>query len=346
MWVVIGHQKETSYLRLNLKREALVHAYLFIGPPQVGKFTLARSLAQSLNCRAGDAPCGKCEDCRKIAAGLHADVQIIRVLSAGESADGKPKTEIGIEQVRQVQHWASLPPYEGLYRVFIIDGAEQMSLEAANCLLKVLEEPQQRVVFILLSAEPERLPVTVISRCQCLELRPVSPVLIERALVEGGVASARAGLLSRLCHGAPGMAFAAAADETWLEKRQAAMEQMLDIIGSDYARRFDYAARLSGLFSQRRPELEAALEQWLDLWRDLLLVRAGAPGAIINLDYLDEMENLAGTLTLEEIGCFLSLLRKSRRNLRRNVNPQLALEVLMLEMPRVRPEGAGTGKEK
>jgi DNA polymerase-3 subunit delta' len=304
-------------------------------------------MAQSLNCRGADAPCGECESCRKIAAGLHADVQVIHVLAAGESADGKARTEISIEQVRQIQHWANLPPYEGLYRVFIFDGAEQMSLEAANCLLKVLEEPPERVVFILLSAEPERLPETVVSRCQCLELRPVSPALIEEALLEAGLTCERARLLSRLCHGAPGTAFAAASDEGWMDERQSGMQQMLDIIGSDYAARFDYAARLPGLSGQRRAELENVLERWLDLWRDLLLVKAGAPGVITNTDYLDKMEELVGGLELEEIKRFLSLLRKSRRNLRRNVNAQLVMEVLMLEMPRsLRLAGSGIGKEK
>ncbi len=347
MWAVTGHQRETAYLKLDLRRESPVHAYLFSGPAHVGKDTLARALAQSLNCRSADAPCGKCDSCRKIAAGSHADVQVIRVLAAAESADGKAKTEIGIEQVRQVQHWASLPPFEGSRRVFIIDGAEQMSLEAANCLLKVLEEPPDGVVFILLSAEPERLPGTVISRCQCLELRPVSPALVEEALLERGLVPERARLLSRLCHGAPGLAFTAASDDAWMDTRHMMMQQMMEVIGSGYAARFDYAARLSALSSQRRAEVEAIFEQWFDLWRDLLLIRAGLPGAAANLDYLDDMENLAGALTLEEIERFLSLLRKSRRHLRRNVNAQLALEVLMLEMPRgVRPAGAGIGKEK
>jgi len=137
----------------------------------------------------------------KIGSLAHPDVQIIKLLSADETEDGRARSEITIEQIRDVRHWASLPPYEGTYRVFIINPAELLSLEAANCLLKTLEEPLKNTLFLLLTAEPDHLPETIISRCQRIELRAVAAQTIEASLAARGVESQTAKLLSLLSHG-------------------------------------------------------------------------------------------------------------------------------------------------
>ena len=114
-----------------------------------------------------------CASCQKIASAKHADIQIVGLTKSEDSAEARSRTEIGIDQIRELQHSSSLPPFEGKYKVFIIDGAEFLSSEAANCLLKTLEEPFDRVVFILLTTSDRLLPATVVSRCQRLELVPL-----------------------------------------------------------------------------------------------------------------------------------------------------------------------------
>ncbi|MDD5081898.1 MAG: AAA family ATPase, partial [Dehalococcoidales bacterium] len=168
MWPVVGQARVVDLLKRSLERRAVAHAYLLVGPPHVGKMTLALTLAQALNCEATAPPCGQCSSCQKVVSAKHADVQVINLISSLEPGETKPQAEISIDQIRQMQHSASLPPFEGRCKVFIIEGAEHLSDEAANCLLKTLEEPVGRVVFILLTTSERLLPATVVSRCQRL----------------------------------------------------------------------------------------------------------------------------------------------------------------------------------
>ncbi len=114
MWQVVGQARAVSLLKRNLERKAVAHAYLFVGPPHVGKMTLALNLAQALNCEAAEPPCGECLSCQKIASAKHADVQIIGLTTDGDSVEAKSRAEISIDQIRQMQHSASLPPFEGI----------------------------------------------------------------------------------------------------------------------------------------------------------------------------------------------------------------------------------------
>ncbi len=206
MWQVVGQAKAVNLLQRSLENGRLAHAYLFVGPRHVGKMTLALNLAQALNCQEEERPCGSCRSCSRIALGHHPDVQ---VLGRNHSADA-PKKEIGIDQMREIQHAASLRPYEGSYRVFIIDGAEHLSEEAANSLLKTLEEPAADVVFLLLTTDEGLLPSTIVSRCQKIELPPIPTKTIEQALIEHwGATEERARGLARMCHGGLGWAISA-----------------------------------------------------------------------------------------------------------------------------------------
>src|SRR5512139_2236985 len=127
MWQTLGQPKMIELLERGLANSSLSHAYLLAGPAQVGKMTLAFDLAMALNCLAEvpARPCGVCPACQKIAAGKHADVELIQVLDASQSEDGKAKTEIGSEQIKRMIHSSYLPPFEGRFRVFILNDAAQ-----------------------------------------------------------------------------------------------------------------------------------------------------------------------------------------------------------------------------
>jgi DNA polymerase-3 subunit delta' len=331
VWQIIGQSNIVSLLQGALEKGALAHAYLFIGPTHVGKMTLALELAKALNCDAEDRPCGGCVPCQKIAAGGHADVQVIGLTQNDDSAEAKL---IGIDQVKDMQHSASLPPFEGKYKVFIIDGAEFLSSEAANCLLKTLEEPVGSVIFILLTANDGLLPATVISRCQRLEMRPLAAAEVEAVLAErGNIAPERNRLLARLCHGCPGWALAAATDDSLLKRREEEMNRLNGIVAADYEERFAFVAQLTAQFTQNRTRVHELLDIWLDYWRDLLLVKAGCPDIVTNIDYMDRLNEMAQEYTLAQVRAFIASIEAAGKQLRQNANPRLALEVLMLDVP-------------
>jgi DNA polymerase-3 subunit delta' len=298
-----------------------------IGPPHVGKMTLALNLAQALNCQAADPPCGLCDSCQKIAAGRHADVQIIG-LNSGDSV------EIGIDQIRQMQHSSNLPPFEGRYKVFIIDHAELMSTEAANCLLKTLEEPAAGVIFILLTTSDAVLPATVVSRCQRLELPPLPTSQVEDVLSQRwGVEQQRAGLLARLCHGCLGWAVSAAFDDSLLQRRAERVEGLLNILSGDYEARFNYVTQLVAWFSQSRGRVQEILDLWLDWWRDLLLVKLGSSSGVTNIDHEAMLVDMARGYHLAQIRAVINGIQATGEQLRQNANPRLVFEVLMLSIP-------------
>jgi len=333
MWQVVGQNRAVSLLQRSLERGALAHAYLFVGPRHVGKMTLALNLAQALNCQAAEPPCAVCASCQKIALAKHADVQIIGLVNDANSAEAKPRVEIGIDQIRQMEHSSSLPPFEGKYKVFIIDGAELLSIEAANCLLKTLEEPVGRVIFILLTTNERLLPATVISRCQRLELPPLAATEVEAALNKRGVEPQKAKLMARLSRGCLGWALSAAVDDG-LQQRAEMMDRLLDIINADYEERFAYAAQLVAQFNKSRGLVQEILDLWLDWWRDLLLVKVGGSDTTTNIDRLPTLVEMVRGYNLAQIRAFINSIQAAGEQLRQNANPRLVLEVLMLEIPR------------
>jgi len=326
MWQVIGQDKILSLLDYSLKINAVAHAYLIVGPRYVGKGTLAFNLAQALNCDGPELPCGQCRSCQRILERKHADVTPVGLDS---------KTEIGIDDIRYLQRIANLPPYEGKYKVFIIDGAEYLSTEAANSLLKILEEPPQNVVWLLLAAEDGHLLPTIISRCQRLELKPVPSEQVQEALVNSyNVETNRAKLLAQLCRGRLGWALSALANDDILEQRSQRIDRMVSLLTASLSQRFAYAQELASQFSQNRRTGAEIMEDWLDWWRDLMLIKGSCQETIVNVDYQTALEEQARGLSLSEINGFLTDLCLLQEEISRNVNPRLVLEWLMLNLPR------------
>jgi DNA polymerase-3 subunit delta' len=333
MWQVIGQGKAVSLLRSGLAQGSLSHAYLFTGPPHVGKMTLATHLAQALNCESSGAPCGQCRSCEKIASGNHADVQVVAV---GGGRDGeKAHKEIGIDRIREMQHQAHLPPFEGRHKVFIIDGAEALSPEASNSLLKTLEEPVGRILFILLSTDEKLLPETVVSRCQHLKLAPVSVKEVETYLRERmSVPAEEVKLISHLSRGLPGWAIGASQDEGLLQERTDMAEELLGLIDADYENRFTFAAELARDFARDSSSVKDVFELMLEIWRDILLSKVGCKENIVNINLESELTGLASYLSLEQIRDFIEGIQAAEVGLSQNASPRLVFEVLMLNMPR------------
>ena len=334
MWRTIGHDRALSVLRRGLSEGRLSHAYLLAGPRQVGKMTLAKELAQALNCTGEERPCGECNQCSRIARGLHADVQVVGV-DSNAPGDGRSRVAISIEQVREVQREAALKPFEGRHRVFIFDGAEHLSEEAANSLLKTLEEPPDQVALVLLASDSGALVPTVVSRCQLLELRPVPRPLISRNLVSRHDADpARADEIARLSEGRPGWAFEAATDLALVAERSERLEAIEGTVEGGLEERFDYAANLAFSFARNRDLARQELALWLAWWRDVMLVKERAPNLVTHVSRIEILERWAAAFSSRQVAQAISTVLDTIDHLELNVNPRLALEEMVLAIPR------------
>jgi len=326
MWEVVGHETAISLLKYSLASEHIAHAYLLTGPPQIGKTTLATNLAQALNCLSEHRPCGECSVCQRIARHVHPDVRLIE--PEGDS--------IKIEQVRTMQREVALSPYEGRRRVYILCQFENATREAANCLLKTLEEPPDYVVLVLTAHEADLLLPTIVSRCQVLPLRPLPVSQVVQALRERwGVDEEQALLLGKLSSGRIGWAVTAYRDSEILARRGRHLAALQEITQRGRLDRLRYAQQLS-----RRPEgIPEVLDLWLSWWRDLLLLHAQCPENIVNVDQEPTLHEQAGRYSTEQIKDFIRSIRTTQQQLRQNVNAQLALEVLFLGLPLTRAGG-------
>lgn len=318
-WPVVGHDWAVEILSRSVANGRVAHAYLFSGPPQIGKTTLGKVLAQAVNCSGEAPPCGVCSSCRRISTGTHPDVRIIQ-------AEG---TSIKIDQIRDLQREAALSPVEGRRRVYIIRQIELATTEAANCLLKTLEEPPARVILILTTSDRDVLLPTIVSRCQVLSLHPLPIERVQAVLIERGVEEQQAHLLARLSAGRLGWALDVVKDPQALQRRQQRLDEMTALAVQGRTERFAYVAELS-----RNPEeTRQTLDLWLSWWRDLLLLLSGSSIEITNLDRAAELEKASRHYILSQVHSTIIALREAAWQLEHNANPRLVLENLMLHWP-------------
>ena len=320
MWSVVGHDWTVRMLQHCVSRDRIGHAYLLTGPAQIGKTTLAMNFAQALNCTGDDRPCGHCTSCRKIADGNHPDVQII------EGINGSIK----IEQIRQLQSVVALSPNESPWRVCILLNMDQATPEAANCLLKTLEEPPGRVVLILTAASSHSLLPTLVSRCQHLPLRALSNDKIEQALCETWqVQPDEAHALAQWSRGRIGWAVSALQDRSLLDHRAQFLTALVRALPAHRFERMRYAEQLSS----HKEDISTALDVWRSWWRDLLMIKLGEDELVVNTDQLDNLRIWEGRYNTGQILAFLKELNGASRVMEQDANARLALEALFLKLP-------------
>ena len=342
-WGLTGHEAAILELDRGLKADRLSHAYLITGPAHVGKMALSIRLAQAVNCLSPqDAPCLQCSSCRRIGLGQHPDVLVVE---PGSTEEGRARRDIGIDDVRALQHTATLNPYEGNSRVFILNGAELLSEEASNSLLKLLEEPPPRSLMLLLTSAADGLLSTIRSRCRRIELRPAPVVDITKLLQQQeDLPPDEAEKVARLSLGCPGWAIEAARDPSILDERTEEAGRILQLVYGGMEQRFAYSGELAGIFFRERDAAKEQLYLWLRWWRDLLLVKEGVPQYAADSDYLTQQEELAEKLSTAQIVGFLQTMDRTLDALDANANARIALDVLMLKLP-VPPSAAPRASE-
>jgi len=316
-----GQDAALQVLRRSIAAGKLAQAYLFGGPAGVGKASAARALAGALNCL--DAPgegCSSCASCRKIDADLHPDLMTL-------VPDG---ASIKVDQVRALEEHLGFAPHEGRWRVVVIDGAELMNPNAGNALLKSVEEPRPRTLFVLCAAATHRVIPTLVSRCQRVRFLPLAEAVIQRILEARQVGDpASRETAAALAGGSAGRALALLGSEQ-VEAIRATLEGLLAAARSDDAVGLFQAATASG---KDRLELQGALDSLRIWFRDQLLVAEGLDtGRLINRDLPEAARSEARSLGPRALFQRLRAVDDAQAALGRNVNTTLALEHLVLRL--------------
>jgi DNA polymerase-3 subunit delta' len=341
---ILGQERAVSLLRRAWVGERLAQAYCFHGPAGAGKRRTALALAQAVNCLAektggaGGAiqdACGACLACRKIASGIHPDVTLVRP---------EDKTVITIDQIRTVAMRASLHPYEGKSKVFILDPADLLQEPAANALLKTLEEPTQRTLFVLVTASPDALLPTLLSRCQGVRFDRLGEGSLRAVLEEHGRPPEEAAAAAALADGSAERALALDLEEV-RATRQRVVQHVWGALGSPVS-----ALTCAESLARDRETLESALEILVGFTREVALGKVGGEAPVsLQADGLTEVWHLARQCSVPAILGIYEAQAEAQRALARNANARFTAERMLLCMRRavggaqpVRVMGAGT----
>jgi DNA polymerase III, delta'' subunit len=321
---LVGNERLKRLLQRAVAEDHIRQGLIFAGPRGVGKQQFALSLAQALNCRRplnGDA-CGACDQCIKIAAHEHIDVETI-------APDGQ---FIKISQMREMAEKGNYRPYDGRRRVYILDDAERLNLNAANSILKVLEEPPETTLLVLVTAKPYALLQTIRSRCQMLSFAPLKAVELEAFLNENYKRPAQENrLLARLARGSIGRALEI--DLGIYREQRAMMVELIEtvIISRDTMKLMQAAEHLAKKLE--REEFERHLDALLVLLADVFHLKLGETAeSLTNADIAPRLERIAEMATLEQIADWVERIESVMQGMARNLNRQLAMEEMLLAL--------------
>ncbi len=337
-WGIIGHSWAIESLRSSIVEKRIAHAYLISGTAQLGKALLALRIAQALNCNQAQAdPCLECRSCRRIERGNHPDVRIAGM--ATQTAGLKPEEalrqrDLRIDTIREWQRDITLRPYEGQQRVFILHDAERLNDASSNAMLKTLEEPPPYATLILVANTAGDLLPTIVSRCRPLKLRLVPRAEISQALQERyNLSSSDAHMLAAWSAGRPGWAIHMVQSPEALEERQTQLDSLAALTELPLSQSFRWAEEQAKQFRSDQREVYALLELWQSWWRDVLMLAAGCEQAIVFVDRRSELEHYARRYPLADIHACVQRIGAASQRMRENLNPQLALEHVLLHMP-------------
>jgi len=330
---LIGNDRIKTLLRRAVADGRIGQSLLMAGPQGVGKHSFAIALAQALNCErvTEGEPCGDCVPCRKISRGEHADVRTILRESQDPSVKKDSRSQfIKIEQTRTLAEQSQFRPYEGRRRVFIIDDAEWLHPNAANSLLKTLEEPPDTSLLILITPKPFSLLDTIRSRCLLLSFAPLNAAQIEQHLrTIKTIASDEARLRAQLAGGSIGRAI-----ELNIAEYREMRNVLLEIIETAAVSRDSIRLLNASEYLGRKLDkdvFERHLNALMVLLRDLFHLKlCRSNESLINEDVAERLERIAEALTVEQINAWTDGIAEVFRGLPRNVNRQLSMESLFL----------------
>jgi len=298
---ILGHQKPLSIINAYIEKSCFSGGFIFSGPEGIGKKMIAKIIAQRLN------------HCEKL---QHPDLHIIEHQDA----------QIKIDDIRFVVRQANFRPYEGLMKIFIIDNAHRLNSDAANSLLKVLEEPLKDVLIILITDKPQNIIKTVISRCRIIKFSPMIRSALEAILIKNySLDKTIAHFLGFYAEGRLGLALKLKDSSVFGEKNRIFDNFMLSSQALD-----------RNLMSQSKEQLRSSLNIFASWLRDIYLLKAGLTDKeIIHLDREPDLIKFAHKFSFKQLDDILTSISESLLYLEKNINSKLLLHNLGAQLWKV-----------
>jgi len=346
---VVGQEHVTRTLQNAIKTGRVAHAYLFTGARGVGKTSAARILAKALNCINGPTPvpCNTCESCKEIAGGSSMDVFEI---------DGASNT--GVDDIRELRENIKFPPIKCRYRIYIIDEVHMLSTNAFNALLKTLEEPPPHVIFVFATTDPQKIPVTILSRCQEFDFKRIPALLIQERL-KTIAESEKIKITDR------GLHIIAREADGGMRDAQSILDQVISFAGEEVSDE-DVAKSLGVIdrevlknvvksIMERTPagciqvvervydygyDVRLFCKNLLEYIRNLTVLKViKDPGQLIDLPdgEIAELKTLSDGFSQDELQQLFAILSRGEEELKRSSSPRLSLEMTLIKMATLRP---------
>ena len=317
---ITGHEKIIEYLKHAIEHHTVSHSYILSGEEGVGKLMVAKAFAQALLCEKGETDsCGKCHSCIRFESGNHPDVIYVKHEKAG----------IGVDDVReQLVDDIQIKPYDGGYKIYIIDQAELMTPAAQNAILKTIEEPPAYAVIMLLTTNEEVFLPTIMSRCITLKLKPLEDKSVKKFLVDKkGMTEYDADICASFARGSIGRALELSGSDNFKKMR----EDVIHVL--KYIDEMDISELLGFINELKDSDIDVLMVlEFMEIWyRDVLLFKATRDTSMFifknEFKAITETANKSSFAGLENI---LKAIDKARVRINANVNLELAMELMFL----------------
>ncbi len=320
---ILGHEMIKDHFRKAIENHKVSHAYILAGEEGMGRKSLANAFAMTLLCEKGlKEPCMECHSCKQMLSDNHPDVIHVTHEKPGS---------IGVDDIRkQINDTIMIKLYSSYYKIYMVDEAEKMTVQAQNALLKTIEEPPSYAVIILMTTNPDAFLPTILSRCIQLKLKPLRDYVVKGYLVEKlGVPVEKAEVYAAFARGNLGKAIHIASSEEFGELYRAVLTLLKNIKNMDLPALLEFIKKLQ----EDHLDINECLD-FMQLWyRDILMYKVTKDmNLLIFKDEYKTVSEICSHSSYEGLEAVLEAIDKAKQRLDANVNTELALELMLLTM--------------